>query len=166
MIVSSNIHKEPILSIWLPIQPKAIQSVRFSARCGYVQTFQPQSNKNWKLTIKNEVYKQLPADWKILDSEPLWVEVSYVFPPLKSFKKADKEWIEAGNYISKDTKPDANDNLNKGLYDALTGILWADDAKVAWPAAVKVYGKNPGIWLSIGVMPKRIERKQYEREDD
>lgn len=144
-----------IVRIAISTVPKAIQSVRFSARCGYVQTFQPKANKDWKLAVKNAVYEQLPPGWKKFENTPLWVRVWYVFPPLKSFKKSERQLIEAGGIIRKDTKPDVNDNLNKGLYDALTGVLWDDDSRVTDPEAKKFYGNEPGIIISVGRLPER-----------
>lgn len=146
---------ENLIRIAIPTVPKAIQSVRFSARCGYVQAFQPKANKDWKLAVKTAVYEQLPPGWQKFENQPLWVKVWYAFPPLKSFRKAQKEYIENGGIIPKETKPDANDNLNKGLYDALTGILWDDDARVAHTEADKFYGKEPGIIIEVGNLPER-----------
>ena len=152
-----------VVEIAISTVPKAIQSVRFSARCGYVQAFQPKSNKDWKLAVKTAVYEQLPAGWEKFVEVPLWVQVWYVFPPLKSMKKADRECLENGGIIPKQTKPDVNDNLNKGLYDALTGVLWDDDARVAHSESDKFFGKEPGIIIRVGSLPERIEN---ERQDE
>ena len=137
----------------LSLTPKAIQSVRFSARGGYVQTFQPASNKRWKLAVKTEIAKQLPAGWEPFHDVPLFVETVYIFPPLKGFRRAACEKIESGGWIFKQTKPDVSDNLNKGLYDALTGVLWDDDARVACVRSLKVFGKESGILITVGKLP-------------
>lgn len=146
-----------MLTLSLPITPKPIQSVRFSARCGYVQTFQPKANKEWKLMVKNETYKQLPQGFKPFKDVPLLVYVVYKFPPLASFKKAEKTLIEDGEWVFKCTKPDVNDNLNKGLFDAFTGVLWDDDSRVAYALSSKVYAKEPGILVAVGELPKSMK---------
>ena len=156
MLVAPDIERKPSVEFRLNIQPKAIQSVRFASRGGYVQTFQPKANKEWKFLVKSETYKQLPPGWKPLEG-PLWVEIVYVFPPLKSFRKSDREWIEHGGLIFKETKPDVNDNLNKGLFDAFTGVLWGDDAQVAWSASQKAFGKVPGISVAVGTLPRTVK---------
>lgn len=157
MLIAQNIERKPSVEFRLDIQPKAIQSVRFASRGGFVQTFQPKANKEWKLLVKSETFKQLPPSWKPLEG-PLWVEIVYVFAPLKSFRKADRELIEHGGLIFKETKPDVNDNLNKGLFDAFTGVLWGDDAQVAWSASQKAFGKVPGIHVAVGTLPRTVER--------
>ena len=139
--------------------PKPIQSVRFSARAGYVQTFQPAANKAWKREIKLAVAQQLPPGWKPFADTPLWVRTIYVFSPLKSFRKADQKLIAEDGVILKHTKPDVNDNLNKGLYDALTGVVWDDDSRVAFAEPLKIYGKEAGIIISVGTLPERLVKK-------
>ena len=59
------------------------------------------------------------------------MEYEFVFPPLKSMKKKTIQDIEAGEIIYKITKPDLEDNLKKGLNDAMTGIVWTDDSRIA-----------------------------------
>ena len=145
---------QDVVRLALSIAPKSIQSVRFSARCGYIQTFQPAANKRWKLAVKTAVSQQLPAGWEPFHDVPLFVNTVYIFPPLKSFKKAEREKIESGGWIFKQTKPDVNDNLNKGLYDALTGVLWDDDARVTCARALKIYGKDTGILITVGRLPE------------
>lgn len=148
-----------VIRLALSIAPKSIQSVRFSARGGYVQAFQPAANKRWKLAIKTAVSQQLPAGWEPFHDVPLFVSTMYIFPPLKSFRKAERELIESGGVIFKQTKPDVNDNLNKGLYDALTGVLWDDDARVSCARALKVFGKDTGIVITVGSLPEIIEKE-------
>ena len=147
------------LELFISEAPKPIQSVRFAARAGFVQTFQPKANRDWKARIKAVVTRQLPAGWKPYKDTPLGVRVIYVFPPLTSFRKSDKEIIEAGGVIPKHTKPDVSDNLNKGLFDAMTGVIWDDDSRVAYVECLKVHGNKVGIHVEVG-------RLNLEREED
>ena len=114
---------EPVLELWIEAEPKPIQSVRFASRGGFVQAFQPKANKEWKAYIKAAVQQQLPPGWEPLTGVPVSTKVVYVYKPLKSFYKWQKELVDDGGVIWKHTKPDVNDNLNKGLYDALTGVV-------------------------------------------
>lgn len=50
-----------------------------------------------------------------------------------------------------DTKPDA-ENLAKGMMDALTGIVWADDRQVAKALIAKFYAsadEQPGVFVQV-----------------
>ena len=147
------------LELFIAETPKPIQSVRFAARAGFVQTFQPKANKDWKARIKASVTSQLPVGWKPYKDTPLGVRVIYVFPPLTSFRKNDKALINGGGVIPKHTKPDVSDNLNKGLFDAMTGVVWDDDSRVAYVECLKVHGNKVGIHVEVG-------RLSLEREED
>lgn len=48
-------------------------------------------------------------------------------------------------------RPDAL-KLARSTEDAITGILWADDALIAKESFVKVYGDRPGAKISISVL--------------
>lgn len=44
------------------------------------------------------------------------------------------------------TKPDVT-KLLRGVEDALTGILWLDDAQIVSQRCTKRYGDTPGVWI-------------------
>jgi Holliday junction resolvase RusA-like endonuclease len=46
-------------------------------------------------------------------------------------------------------KPDI-DNLLKSI-DALTGIVWLDDAQVVEATIAKVYGREPSFWVKVQI---------------
>lgn len=95
---------------------------------------------DWKRYVSFEVRRQLPPDFRPFEGVPVRLRVKYVYTPPKSWPKRDVRALAAGCRFWKITKPDLSDNLNKGLVDALTGVLWRDDALVAYISAVKVYG--------------------------
>lgn len=159
--VADQLKPTDVVTCAIDAAPKPIQSVRFSARSGYVQTFQPKANKDWKRMIKLSVAEQLSPGWTPFEDTPLWVRTVYVFPTLKSFTKRERQLIAEGCVLFKYTKPDVNDNLNKGLYDALTGVVWDDDSRVAFAESFKLYGKEAGIIVSVGKLPK-VMRKGVE----
>ena len=51
-----------------------------------------------------------------------------------------------------DKRPDAT-KLLRAIEDALTGILWRDDAQIAKQVVTKGYGKTPGAWVSVRRLP-------------
>ena len=75
----------------------------------------------------------------------------FVFPYLKSFsKKKIQEIEELKAYAAyKTTKPDL-DNLEKMLWDAMNGVVFADDSLICGKRNInKEYGRVPGINLRI-----------------
>jgi len=47
------------------------------------------------------------------------------------------------------TRPPDLDKLARAVLDALTGIVWVDDAQVAQLVAVKVYGPTPRVTIDV-----------------
>lgn len=134
--------------------PSSKQSARFTVgkngkMKGKVVSYQKTSVKNKETELALIAKSQLPQGFKILD-EPIGVSILYVFPILSSFTKKEKEFIENGGIIYKDTKPDLTDNLNKGLFDALQGIVYTNDSRIVKIIdSSKIYGKNPRTELTI-----------------
>lgn len=134
--------------------PSSKQSARFTVgksgkMKGKVVSYQKTSVKNKETELALIAKSQLPKGFKILD-EPIGVSILYVFPILSSFTKKEKEFIENGCIIYKDTKPDLTDNLNKGLFDALQGIVYTNDSRIVKIIdSSKIYGKNPRTELTI-----------------
>jgi Holliday junction resolvase RusA-like endonuclease len=64
-------------------------------------------------------------------------------------KKKTIQDIEAGEIIYKITKPDLEDNLKKGMNDAMTGIVWTDDSRIAIGKGRKIYGTVPKIRIKV-----------------
>lgn len=95
------------------------------------------------LSYKSLIAYQLRHHYK---GDPLdaavGVEVRFRMPIPKSLKNK----VQPGQLHTK--KPDI-DNLIKGLFDAVNGLLWVDDNRVASMQVSKVYSDDPGIDLII-----------------
>lgn len=61
--------------------------------------------------------------------------------------------IEAGELVYKATKPDLTDNLNKGVFDALQGIIYANDSQIiSMDDVKKIYGQRPRIDIELEIL--------------
>lgn len=128
------------------IIPMAIQSVRATSRGHF---YQPQKNIDYKTALAYQAKCQLPANFQPFDGIIIIYQLIYKFPILKSMNKDLKNSILKGNPVFKETKPDL-DNLFKGFFDALRGIVWRDDAGIAViKDTSKMYAINPGIILEV-----------------
>lgn len=109
------------LKIRIPYTPKAKASVR-TGKYGH---YNP-SQKGMKLTtdyVKSQLTEMSP-----LFKGPLLVVVHYKIPaPLGLSGKRRR----LQKYLPHLKKPDG-DNLEKFLNDALSGVVWADDAQIVW----------------------------------
>ena len=61
--------------------------------------------------------------------------------------------IEAGEIVYKATKPDLTDNLNKGVFDALQGIIYANDSQIiSMDNVKKIYGLLPRVEIELEIL--------------
>lgn len=139
-----------ILVINIPGEPKPKQSARFCRAGNTIRSYQKSSVKATEAMIKQMVKLQLPDDFEIITG-PVYVrKLHYKFTPIKSMKKADKERLDRFEVVYKTTKPDLTDNLSKGLFDALEGIVYKNDSQIcAMDKIRKFYSNRPGIYLEL-----------------
>lgn len=83
---------------------------------------------------------------------PVRLGLHFVFSRPKKHYKSNKpeKGLRSDAPLFHTAKPD-NDNLQKAVMDAITqlGGFWGDDAQVAYVAAKKTYGDQPGCVVSI-----------------
>lgn len=130
------------------IKPKAIQSVRFT-RNG--KAYQPAEVKQFKNRIKVLTQNQYKEEI-IKKDVPLKMIIEYIFKHPKNFNKKRIEFIKNGGYIHKVTKPDVTDNLQKGLVDAISGIVFEQDQQISHCDTRKLWGANNEINIIIEVL--------------
>lgn len=108
-------------------------------------------NKDWRNSVKAAA---LEAFAKYGGSEPLRgplkIEVDFFLPRPKSHFRTGKNAHELrGDAPTFHTsKPDAT-KLLRSTEDALTGILWNDDAEIAVQVVRKGYGQHPGAEIIV-----------------
>ena len=151
------------ISLVFPGEPRAIQSVKsrtITPKVGkaFVHHYQPKKNTDWKAYIRVSAQSQLPAGWTPIEGPVALGRVLFVFTQVKGLSKAERQAIDAGFLVLKDTKPDMNDNLFKGLMDALEGIVYVNDSRTCrhQGEAVKAYGKGPRIEIELAEVSTRI----------
>ncbi|MEE6129140.1 RusA family crossover junction endodeoxyribonuclease [Chryseobacterium arthrosphaerae] len=137
-----------ILGIPQPKQSVRSRVAKTKTGKTFVQHYQTNEIKRNEKNLAFDVKSQLPADF-IPFTKALKAKVLYVFPPLKGFTKAKLNALTAGSLIYKDTKPDLQDNLNKGLFDALEGIVYIKDSLICKVECEKVYGHTPRIEIEF-----------------
>ena len=131
-------------------EPKAIQSVRVRNAGSFIQKYQPKENLTYKNWIRLEVKQQLEQDFVPWSKGIIVKELNFIFPIPKSFSKKKTQAIKDGEIIYKTTKPDLMDNLSKGLFDALEGLLYKNDSQICeCQSSSKFYGEIPRIELEI-----------------
>jgi Holliday junction resolvase RusA-like endonuclease len=116
-----------------------------------IMKYQPTELETHFKNVSIYIKSQLPANFKPFTGGVRVLYLGYVFPPLKSFSKKKLKKIDDGEIIYKTTKPDLIDNLNKGLFDAMEGIVYLNDSQVCeFDGKVrKYYGNRPKIIIEL-----------------
>jgi Holliday junction resolvase RusA-like endonuclease len=110
--------------------------------------YQPKKIKHEERNIRWAINAQLPKNFTPIDVA-FEVTIIFVFSALKSFKSAEKEAIQQGNLLIKDTKPDV-DNLIKMIFDAMQQVVFLNDARAYRLTEItKAYGSTPGIFIKL-----------------
>lgn len=137
------------INLYYDINPKAIQSFKIKKMGDYVTKYQPKSNIKWKEQIKFLTYKQLPENFVILDCELIVTKLIFIFKLPANAPKYLITKIKNGDIVYKNTKPDI-DNLQKGFFDALQGIVYKNDSRIVSMRNIKkIYGIDYGIIAEI-----------------
>ena len=124
--------------------PFAKQSTKFARRGKSVIAYTPKRIKKKVEAIEWMAKDQLPVGFNPWDC-PIKIDfIRYVFPIPKSMAKKYKIMISQGIKVYKCKKPDVSDNLNKGLLDALEGIVFNQDSRIVKVCDIeKVFGIKP-----------------------
>lgn len=133
-------------------QPK--QSARFrSIKAGdktFIQSYQTKEVKDEERNIKYDIKSQLPEGFVPYGKGvALGVRVSFIFPPTSEFTKGKLKLLEEGNTFFKPKKPDLTDNLMKGLFDAMSGVVFIDDAQICKVESEKKFGMTPRTEIEV-----------------
>jgi Holliday junction resolvase RusA-like endonuclease len=123
-------------------EPFAQQSGRIVQIHGRPRLIKQKNAVTGQASVRAQAVSQLPPGFEPFLG-PLAIRVTFHFGPLKGFTKKQIAILESGETIPKTTKPDLIDNLMKGLSDALTGIVWMDDAQIIRLRSEKAYARQP-----------------------
>lgn len=121
-----------------PPVPKARpRTVR--TKSGRTVTYTPGETVLYENRVRAAAHAVAPGE--LLDG-PVRLEVMFLFARPKSRPKKHRY---------PDVRPDL-ENLLKAVMDALTGIVWRDDAQVVDVSALKLYGPTPGTNVRVSTV--------------
>ncbi|KQT54588.1 endodeoxyribonuclease RusA [Aureimonas sp. Leaf454] len=127
------------------------------ARAGKMgaRQFTPKKQANFMSIVRDLSAKAMEGR-KLFDG-PISLHIIAVYSwPSSTTKKRRAEPHGAWKF----TKPDAT-NIQKLPEDAMNGIVWTDDARIAEWSGLKVYGEKPGLVIEVssleGIEPPRVE---------
>lgn len=110
-------------------------------------------NKSWRESVAAEFRVHCTSLLEI----PIRVELEFVMPRTTSLPKTKTR--------PHTTKPDL-DKLIRSIFDAGSGVAWADDARVNRISATKRYadiGEQSGVWIAAATDPHSDHSRRFER---
>jgi len=126
---------------------KAFPFKRKDGRMGVRVTDASTHGKDWRTNVKAAGFEAYHDD---LLTGPLGLSATFVMPRPKGHYGTGRnaEVLKASAPAFPTTKPDVL-KLARALEDALTGIVWRDDAQIVSESIAKVYGNRPGAHVCI-----------------
>lgn len=140
------------ITFWVPGVPAPGGSKRFvgHARSGKAILIDDAGarNRHWRELVAMFAHPHTPD---ALLTGPLEVTFTFIMPRIKSHFYTDKKRkgqlrLDAPSYHT--VKPDAL-KLARSTEDALTGVIWADDATTCILSIYKNYGDKPGCQVRV-----------------
>lgn len=143
--------KPRVWEIYIPIRPKAVQSVRGGSKGFYAD----HGARKWKESIKPFIRASSPGRPTAM---PLQVtKLCYLFRCPKSTSEQMRDYIVNGGTVPYIGNVDIMDNLAKGLVDTCAGIVFENDKQI-WRTChtEKLYHIKDGILIVFEETPSMI----------
>jgi Holliday junction resolvase RusA-like endonuclease len=126
-----------VIEFTVPGTPVGKGRPKFARRGNFVATYTPEKTANYENLVK--LYANKAMNGAIPYTEAVSVSALItVFPPLSWSKK--KRLQALSKEIHPTTKPDL-DNVIKGIFDAMNGIVYQDDKQIVRVHVEKTYAE-------------------------
>ena len=131
---------ETHLSFFVSGIPLAQGRPRFRRAGKFVQTYDPETSKSWKESVRWQCIEYMKKEKKEMIDGAIEAEMVFLLPRPKSLPKKVKHHVK---------KPDM-DNLEKSIFDALEGIAYKNDSQICKKSTMKLYEtKIPGVSIIL-----------------
>lgn len=133
-----------VISFTVYGEPVAQGRPRAARIGGHVRMYDPHRSRAYKDFVRLVASEHAPD--RLLEG-PVRLQVDVFRPIPKSFSKKKTEQAEAGE-LRPTTKPDVS-NYQKLIEDALTGVIWRDDALIVECTIRKWYSVRPRVEVQV-----------------
>lgn len=131
----------------IPGEPIAKGRPRATTINGAARLYTPTKTVNYESLVALAAQQMMRSAELRMLTGPLHMEFRVVFGTPKSWtKKRLAAHAIRPEYVTK--RPDL-DNLMKALSDGMNGVVYADDCQIAQCTGRKVYGDQPGVWVTV-----------------
>lgn len=135
--ISFVVYGEPV--------PKARARVFFNKKANRVMSYTPKKTMGFEQLVATEAVKWRPSFGLIMTGITINIKIYKPIP--KSMSKKKRDLAEKG-LILPITRPDG-DNYEKGIFDALKGVIWHDDGQIVDCHWQKFFSVTPRVEVTI-----------------
>ena len=129
----------------IPGQPVGKGRPKFARKGGFVRAYTPEKTASYENLVAMAAHDAMKGKSLILGAADVTVRM-YVSVPSSWSKK--KIIAALAGEIRPITKPDM-DNVVKGIFDAMNGIVWKDDSQVTDCSVIKRYAETPRAEVTV-----------------
>ncbi|WP_298016716.1 RusA family crossover junction endodeoxyribonuclease [uncultured Castellaniella sp.] len=133
------------VQFFVPGKPQGKGRPRAVARGKFVRMYTPEKTASYESTVA------LAASQAMAGRPPIEgpvVATLFIALPIPTSWSKKKQAQALADELLPITKPDS-DNVVKAVFDAINGVVWADDTQVVDHTAKKRYRGRPGVSVTI-----------------
>lgn len=131
---------------WVPGKPRGKARPRFNPAAPGARPYTPADTVAYETLVATR-YRAERCGFDIRQPHAAFVDIVAYYPIPKSFTQEERALAISGRLLPL-VKPDV-DNVTKIVLDALNGLAWSDDKRVAGQNTQKFYSDTPGVMVSI-----------------
>lgn len=128
----------------VPGQPVAKGRPRFARHGNFVATYTPEKTANYETLVKWSAKEAMGAAPPFEGALHVQLDIMVQVPMMSKKRMAQA----LAGVIAAVKRPDM-DNIIKGIFDGLLGVVFKDDAQVTRLNCVKRYAATPGVEIRI-----------------
>ncbi len=129
----------------VPGQPVGKGRARAARRGKFITMYTPKKTANYESLVAHAAYVAMAGQSLISGAVSVDLDIRLQIPA--SWTKKKKEMAAQG-LIAATKKPDA-DNVEKGVFDGMNGVVWVDDVQVVEVFKRKRYAETPGVVVIV-----------------
>lgn len=129
----------------VPGQPVGKGRHKAARRGNHISMYTPAKTANYESLVAHAAHIAMAG--KSLIAGAVFVDLDIRLQIPASWSKKKKQQAAEG-LIAATKKPDA-DNVEKGIFDGMNGVVWVDDVQVVQVSKRKRYAETPGVVVIV-----------------
>jgi len=136
----------------VPGQPVAKGRPKFARRGKFVTAYSPAKTVNYEGLVAHAAAFAMVGKDLIQGAVSVDLDIRLQIPESWSNKKK----IAAANGEIAATKRSDIDNITKGIFDGMNGVVWRDDGQVVESTQRKRYAETPGVVVIVRELDLKV----------